>query len=161
MLVRGARPRWRFLKTSPIHGRWYGGSRLPPPVLISFTDATTGARAKFRCVLTIRGVSVSSISPVRSTRRWRKRDANGWSPCERLRTRREFAADSLLQRRVKNKPVLVRASGSRLRTCTRLCLSSNRFWFVASSLFGAGRPFFASSPAIKFAEAVVLQGSRW
>jgi hypothetical protein len=33
-----------------------------------------------------------------------------------------------------------------------LFLSSSRFWFVASSLFGAGRPFFAPSPAIRFAE---------
>ena len=26
------------------------------------------------------------------------------------------------------------------------------FWFVAGSLFGAGKPFFVPSPAIRFAE---------
>ena len=33
-----------------------------------------------------------------------------------------------------------------------LFLSSNCFWFKASSLFGAGKPFFIPSPAIRFAE---------
>jgi hypothetical protein len=31
-------------------------------------------------------------------------------------------------------------------------LSSGRFWFFAGSLFGAGKPFFIPSPAIRFAE---------
>ena len=33
-----------------------------------------------------------------------------------------------------------------------LFLSSSHFWFVGSSLFGAGKPFFVPSPAIRFAE---------
>jgi hypothetical protein len=31
-------------------------------------------------------------------------------------------------------------------------LSSGHFWFAAGSLFGAGKPFFVPSPAIRFAE---------
>jgi hypothetical protein len=33
-----------------------------------------------------------------------------------------------------------------------LFLSNGDFGFVAGSLFGAGRPFFVPSPAIRFAE---------
>jgi hypothetical protein len=33
-----------------------------------------------------------------------------------------------------------------------LFLSSSCFWFMASFLFGAGKPFFIPSPAIWFAE---------
>jgi hypothetical protein len=44
------------------------------------------------------------------------------------------------------------AGGSRIRTCMGLFLSSGRFWFFAGSLFGAGKPFFVPSPAIRFAE---------
>jgi hypothetical protein len=33
-----------------------------------------------------------------------------------------------------------------------LFLSSGVFWFVGSSLFGAGKPFFVPSPVIRFAE---------
>jgi hypothetical protein len=33
-----------------------------------------------------------------------------------------------------------------------LFLSSGGFWFFAGSLFGAGKPFFIPSPAIRFAE---------
>jgi hypothetical protein len=33
-----------------------------------------------------------------------------------------------------------------------LFLSSSRFWSGAGSLFGAGKPFFVPSPAIRFAE---------
>src|ERR1700726_1524362 len=42
-------------------------------------------------------------------------------------------------------------SGSH-RTCMGLFLSSGCFGFAVSSLFGAGRPFFVPSPAIRFAE---------
>jgi hypothetical protein len=44
------------------------------------------------------------------------------------------------------------AGGRRIRTCMGLFLSSGRFWFFAGSLFGAGKPFFVPSPAIRFAE---------
>ncbi len=44
------------------------------------------------------------------------------------------------------------AGGEGIRTCMGLFLSSSRFWFVAGSLFGAGKPFFVPSPAIRFAE---------
>jgi hypothetical protein len=44
------------------------------------------------------------------------------------------------------------AGGRRIRTCMGLFLSSRVFWFVAGSLFGAGKPFFVPSPAIRFAE---------
>jgi hypothetical protein len=44
------------------------------------------------------------------------------------------------------------AGGRWIRTCMGLFLSSGHFWFVASSLFGAGKPFFIPSPAIRFAE---------
>src|ERR1700681_2800291 len=40
----------------------------------------------------------------------------------------------------------------RIRTCMGLFLSSGGFWFFAGSLFGAGKPFFVPSPAIRFAE---------
>jgi len=39
-----------------------------------------------------------------------------------------------------------------IRTCMGLFLSSSSFWFVVGSLFGAGKPFFVPSPAIRFAE---------
>ena len=42
--------------------------------------------------------------------------------------------------------------GNRIRTYMGLFLSSGCFWFVGSSLFGAGKPFFVPSPAIGFAE---------
>jgi len=42
-------------------------------------------------------------------------------------------------------------SGSQ-ETCMGLFLSSGCFGFAVSSLFGAGRPFFVPSPAIRFAE---------
>src|ERR1700680_2251980 len=35
-------------------------------------------------------------------------------------------------------------------TCMGLLLSSGCFWFAESSLFGAGRPFFVPSPAVRF-----------
>jgi hypothetical protein len=44
------------------------------------------------------------------------------------------------------------AGGRWIRTCMGLFLSSSRFWFFAGSLFGAGKPFFVPSPAIRFAE---------
>src|SRR6516162_9129336 len=44
------------------------------------------------------------------------------------------------------------SSGRWIRTCMGLFLSSRIFWFVAGSLFGAGKPFFVPSPAIRFAE---------
>src|SRR6202030_3827157 len=44
------------------------------------------------------------------------------------------------------------AGGRRIRTCMGLFLSSGCLWFVAGSLFGAGKPFFVPSPAIRFAE---------
>ena len=44
------------------------------------------------------------------------------------------------------------AGGRRIRTCMGLLLSSSCFWFIASSLFGAGKPLFVPSPAIRFAE---------
>ncbi|SRR6266566_2990336 len=44
------------------------------------------------------------------------------------------------------------AGGNRIRTCMGLFLSSSHFWFVGGSLFGAGKPFFVPSPAIRFAE---------
>jgi hypothetical protein len=44
------------------------------------------------------------------------------------------------------------AGGNRIRTCMGLFLSSSRFWSGAGSLFGAGKPFFVPSPAIRFAE---------
>jgi hypothetical protein len=40
----------------------------------------------------------------------------------------------------------------RFRTCMGLFLSSSSFWFVAGSLFGAGRPFFVPSPGIRLPE---------
>ena len=46
---------------------------------------------------------------------------------------------------------LARKSGSHL-TCMGLFLSSGCFGFAVSSLFGAGRPFFVPSPAIRFPE---------
>ena len=42
--------------------------------------------------------------------------------------------------------------GNWIRTCMGLFLSSSCFWFMASFLFGAGKPFFIPSPAIRFAE---------
>src|SRR5689334_12864817 len=42
------------------------------------------------------------------------------------------------------------AGGRRIRTCMGLFLSSSGF--VGGSLFGAGKPFFVPSPAIRFAE---------
>ena len=33
-----------------------------------------------------------------------------------------------------------------------LFLSSSGLWFFAGSLFGAGKPFFVPSPAVRFAE---------
>ena len=36
--------------------------------------------------------------------------------------------------------------------CMGLFLSSSHFWFVGGSLFGAGKPFFVPSPALRFAE---------
>src|SRR6266704_2446873 len=44
------------------------------------------------------------------------------------------------------------AGGKWIRTCMGLFLSSSRFWCVVCSLFGAGKPFFVPSPAIRFAE---------
>src|SRR6267143_6291758 len=44
------------------------------------------------------------------------------------------------------------AGAKGIRTCMGLFLSSSRFWFVAGSLFGAGKPFFVPSPAVRFAE---------
>src|SRR5690348_17260259 len=44
------------------------------------------------------------------------------------------------------------AGGEWIRTRMGLFLSSSRFWLVGGSLFGAGRPFFVPSPAIRFAE---------
>jgi hypothetical protein len=44
------------------------------------------------------------------------------------------------------------AGGERIRTCMGLFLSSSHFWFVGGSLFGAGKPFFIPSPAVRFAE---------
>src|SRR5437773_12205506 len=44
------------------------------------------------------------------------------------------------------------AGGDGIRTCMGLFLSSSRFWLFAGSLFGAGKPFFVPSPAIRFAE---------
>jgi hypothetical protein len=45
------------------------------------------------------------------------------------------------------------AGGGRwIRTCMGLFLSRISFWFVVGSLFGAGKPFFVPSPAIRFAE---------
>src|SRR5580704_6212079 len=49
-------------------------------------------------------------------------------------------------------PYHLSAGGKEIRTCMGLFLSSSRFWFVAGSLFGAGKPFFVPSPAIRFAE---------
>jgi hypothetical protein len=46
---------------------------------------------------------------------------------------------------------VVKESGSH-PTCMGLFLSSGCFGFAVSSLFGAGRPFFVPSPAIRFAE---------
>jgi hypothetical protein len=43
------------------------------------------------------------------------------------------------------------ARGSHM-TCTGFFLSSGCFGFAVSSLFGAGRPFFVPSPAIRFPE---------
>jgi hypothetical protein len=40
----------------------------------------------------------------------------------------------------------------RIRTCMGLFLSSSHFGLFGSSLFGAGKPFFVPSPAIRFAE---------
>jgi hypothetical protein len=40
-----------------------------------------------------------------------------------------------------------------------LFLSSGCFGFAVSSLFGAGRPFFVPSPAIRFAERAEGQGT--
>ena len=37
-------------------------------------------------------------------------------------------------------------------TCMGLFLSSGCFGFAVSSLFGAGRPFFVPSPAVRFPE---------
>src|SRR5215471_6114875 len=45
------------------------------------------------------------------------------------------------------------AGGRRIRTCMGLFLSSSCFWFMASFLFGAGKPFFIPSPAIWFCGA--------
>ena len=55
-----------------------------------------------------------------------------------------------------------RNSGSHL-TCMGLFLSSGCFGFAVSSLFGAGRPFFVPSPAIRFAERAegVKGPKRW
>jgi hypothetical protein len=39
-----------------------------------------------------------------------------------------------------------------IRTCMGLFLSSSHFGLFGSSLFGAGKPFFVPSPAIRFAE---------
>jgi len=47
---------------------------------------------------------------------------------------------------------LISSGGRGIRTCMGLFLSSGRLWFVAGSLFGAGKPFFIPSPAIRFAE---------
>jgi len=47
------------------------------------------------------------------------------------------------------------ARGRWIRTCMGLFLSSSSFWFFLvcfGSLFGAGKPFFVPSPAIRFAE---------
>src|SRR5215469_3341620 len=44
------------------------------------------------------------------------------------------------------------AGGRRIRTCMGLLLSSSCFWFIASSLFGAGKSFLVPSPATRFAE---------
>ena len=44
------------------------------------------------------------------------------------------------------------AGGKRIRTCMGLFLSSGRLWLFVGSLFGAGKPFFVPSPAIRFAE---------
>ena len=44
------------------------------------------------------------------------------------------------------------ARGRWIRTCMGLFLSSSSFWVVVGSLFGAGKPFFVPSPAIRFAE---------
>jgi hypothetical protein len=44
-----------------------------------------------------------------------------------------------------------KTSGSN-KTCMGLFLSSGCFGFAVSSLFGAGRPFFVPSPAIRFPE---------
>src|SRR6202011_2940576 len=44
------------------------------------------------------------------------------------------------------------AGGKWIRTCMGLLLSRGCFWFAESSLFGAGRPFFVPSPAVRFPE---------
>jgi len=44
------------------------------------------------------------------------------------------------------------AGGKWIRTCMGLSLSSGVFRFIASSLFGAGKPFFIPSPTIRFPE---------
>ena len=41
---------------------------------------------------------------------------------------------------------------SQIRTCMGLSLSSGVFRFIASSLFGAGKPFLIPSPTIRFPE---------
>ncbi len=59
---------------------------------------------------------------------------------------------ALPQRVAAPEPQLVSAGGRWIRTCMGLFLSSSHFWFVGGSLFGAGKPFFVPSPAIRFAE---------
>ena len=44
------------------------------------------------------------------------------------------------------------ARGRWIRTCMGLSLSSGVFRFIASSLFGAGKPFFIPSPTVRFPE---------
>ena len=54
------------------------------------------------------------------------------------------------------------AGGSEIRTCMGLFLSSGRLWLFVGSLFGAGKPFFVPSPAIRFAErAEGVKGPKW
>jgi hypothetical protein len=54
-------------------------------------------------------------------------------------TRLRFARDSHLE-------------GTGFEPCMGLFVSSGCFGFVAGSLFGAGKPFFVPSPAVRFAE---------
>jgi len=44
------------------------------------------------------------------------------------------------------------AGAKEIRTCMGFFLSSGCFRFIASSLFGAGKPFFVPSPAVRFPE---------
>ena len=57
--------------------------------------------------------------------------------------------------------VRLAAGANGIRTCMGLFLSSSCFWFMASFLLGAGKPFFVPSPGSGFAErAEGVKGSK-